>query len=184
MIRLRHVALSLLLLAAATQHATSAPLWMYNVHSKEELRIPTPPPSRVSTRDWRRANHFFRSRKANKRRTTHPRLLRTLAHIQSHFGGKRIEIVSGYRAPVPGDTLNSYHQVGRAADFRIVGVSKETLFAYCQSLPKLGCGYYPNARFVHVDVRGTATVWVDRSPPGQPRDYVPAARRWLRARGL
>lgn len=184
MIRPRHILLSLLLLAAATQYAVGAPLWMYNVHSEEELRITPPPPARVSTGDWRRANHFFRSRKAKKRRTTHPRLLRTLAHIQSHFGGKRIEVFSGFRAPVVGDPLNSYHQVGRAADIRIVGVSKEALFAYCRSLPRLGCGYYPRTQFVHVDVRGTATVWVDLSSAGSPRNYVRSARRWLRARGI
>ena len=55
----------------------------------------------------------------------HPRLLRTLAHIQRRFGNRRIEVISGFRAPADGDELNSYHQVGRAVDLRIAGVSKE-----------------------------------------------------------
>ena len=83
----------------------------------------------------------------------HPRLLRTLAHIQQHFESRRIEVVSGYRVPERREELNSYHQVGRAVDIYLDGVSKEDLFQYCRSLERVGCGYYPEARFVHVDVR-------------------------------
>jgi len=39
----------------------------------------------------------------------------------------------------------------------------------------VGCGYYPNGSFVHVDVRPYATgrvVWVDASRPGEPSRYV------------
>lgn len=182
--RWRYTLLAFVLLLGATTHALGAPLWLYSVHTQEELRIPSLRPSRISKRSWRLANHFFRSRKTLQRRTVHPRLLRTLAHIQRHFDNRRIEVVSGYRTPVAGDVLNSYHQVGRAADIRIVGVPKATLFAYCRTLPHMGCGYYPRAEFVHIDVRSKAAIWVDRSPPGSPRDYVANPRAWLRSHGI
>lgn len=176
--------LLLLLLLANASHAVGASLWLYNVHSKEELHVVAMEPTGMMGRTWRRANHFFRSWRTQQRRTVHPRLLRTLAHIQSHFGKRRIEIISGYRTPAVGNELNSYHQVGRAADVRIVGVPKAELFAYCRTLKRMGCGYYPKAEFVHVDVRGTSAIWVDRSPPGQKRDYAADPRRWLRLHGL
>jgi len=182
--RWRYAILALLLLLGASSRAWGGTLWLYNVHSEEELRIPTLAPSRVNVTSLRRANRFFRSRKTQRRRAVHPRLLRALAHVQQHFDNRRIEVVSGYRTPAEGQDLNSYHQVGRAADVFISGVSKEMLFRFCRTLARMGCGYYPKAKFVHFDVRGTSAVWVDRSAPGEPRDYVSNPRRWLHAHGL
>ena len=182
--RWRYALLVLLLLLGATARAWGSTLWLYNVHSEEELRVPALAASHVDLPTLRRLNRFLRSRKTQLRRPVHPRLLRTLAHIQRHFGNRRIEIISGYRTPGKGDELNSYHQVGRASDVRIVGVAKAELFAYCRTLARMGCGYYPKAEFVHIDVRGTSAIWVDHSAPGKPRDYAPDARGWLRAHGL
>lgn len=168
--------------ACMPAQAAAERLWMHSVHLNEELRVSVA--SELSFKDWRLANHFFRSRKTKQRRTVHPRLLRLLRHLQKHFGNRKLELISGYRQPEKGERLNSYHQVGRAADIRIPGIPKEELFRYCQTLSDVGCGYYPNAEFVHLDVRGTSTVWVDISRPGQPRNYVSNARAWLRARNL
>lgn len=159
---------------------SSASLWIYSVHSHEELRILSLRPDRVDEVIWRKANRFWRSRRTKMRRTVHPRLLRKLSHIQTHFGGIRLELISGYRTPAAGDKLSSYHQVGRAADIRIPGVPKRVLFEYCRTLDRTGCGFYPNSEFVHVDVRGQSAIWVDLSPPGQPRRYVAGAANWLR----
>lgn len=182
--RWRYALLTILLLLAAMSRASGSTLWIYNVHTEEELVLSRLAPARMDARTWRRANRFFRSWRTQKRRPMHPRLLRTLAHIQRHFGNRRIEIISGYRAPAQGDELNSYHQVGRAVDLRIDGVSKGQLFLYCRSLARMGCGFYPAAEFVHIDVRGSSAIWVDRSAPGAPRDYVDNPERWLRAHGL
>jgi hypothetical protein len=54
-------------------------------------------------------------------------------------------------------------------------VPNDELFAVCRKLRDVACGYYPNNRFVHVDVRpyGTGRVtWVDVSDPGEPSRYV------------
>lgn len=160
------------------------PLWIHNVHTGDTLRVrPFGRLGRPAPRAWRAVNRLFRSWRTDQRRTIHPRLLRVLLRVQQHFGGRRIELVSGYRVPENADALSSYHQVGRAADIRIEGVDKRALFEYCrrlQATEPLGCGYYPNTSFVHIDVRGTSGLWVDLSASGEGRDYVPDPLAWLR----
>jgi Bacterial protein of unknown function (DUF882) len=101
----------------------------------------------------------------------------------NQFAGRRIEVVSGYRVPEDTDNLSSYHQVGRAADVRIPGVRNRALFNFCRALQAqapLGCGYYPNGNFVHIDVRGRPALWVDLGRPGAGRRYVADPVGWLR----
>jgi hypothetical protein len=103
------------------------------------------------------------------------RLLERMELAVDHFrkAGERahVVLVSGYRPRSTG----SYHSTGRAADFRIEGVSNEALVAFCKTLPDTGCGYYPNSLFVHMDVRepGAGHVsWIDASRPGEAPRYV------------
>ena len=101
-------------------------------------------------------------------------LLTRVAAIAKHFPSRTISLVSGYRPQSRG----SLHQLGRALDLRVAGVTNEELVAFCKSLRDTGCGYYPNSSFVHVDVRnpGTGTVtWIDTSGPGDTPHYV---TRW------
>ncbi len=127
--------------------------------------------SRVS----RRAQEGFArvlSTHAGKRHTIHPRLIATIAEISDHFGGKTIEVVSGFRQPAKGQRgARSKHHEGAAIDFHIAGVRNSELRDFCRSIKKLGCGYYPNNTFVHVDVRDKATTWVDLARPGEPARY-------------
>jgi hypothetical protein len=54
-------------------------------------------------------------------------------------------------------------------------VPKEAVFAVCRRLRDVGCGYYPENRFIHLDVRAYGTghvAWVDASKPGEPSRYV------------
>jgi uncharacterized protein YcbK (DUF882 family) len=158
-------------------------LWLRNVHTGEELRI------RPFGRDgiplyvpWGRANHLFRSWRSGEARPINPRLLRVLAHVQERFGGRRIELVSGYRVPDDRDHLSSYHQIGRGADLFIFGISNRAIFDLCRSgtLGPLGCGLYPTAQsHVHIDVRSRPGVWVDLSRNGEPAIYLPRAREWI-----
>ncbi len=85
----------------------------------------------------------------------------------------RVFVISGYR---PG-SKGSFHQSGKALDFRIDGVKNEELVAYCKTLSDVGCGYYPNSSFVHMDVRAPGTghvAWIDASGPGESPNYVAA----------
>jgi len=101
-----------------------------------------------------------------------PRLLALLGLVSDHFGGRTIEVISGYRAYSPSQyNPHSNHNYGRAIDFRIVGVKNEELRDFCRTLRNTGCGYYPNSTFVHLDVRETKAFWIDWSRPGEPPDY-------------
>jgi uncharacterized protein YcbK (DUF882 family) len=101
-----------------------------------------------------------------------PRLLALVGIVSDHFGGRPIEVVSGFRAYTPTQyTPHSNHNLGRALDFRIRGVKNEELWTFCRTLRNAGCGYYPNSTFVHLDVRDAKTFWIDRSRPGEPPQY-------------
>jgi hypothetical protein len=100
-----------------------------------------------------------------------PRLVWVLGEIQEAFPGRSVVIMSGYRP----HAHTSYHQRGKALDLYVQGVANEDLFALCRTLRDVGCGFYPNNSFVHLDVRpfGSAkATWVDVSDPGTPSRYV------------
>lgn len=92
-------------------------------------------------------------------------------HFRKGTESARVVIVSGYRPRSGG----SYHSTGRALDFRIDGVANDALVAFCKTLPDTGCGFYPSAGFVHMDVRDSGTghvAWTDVSRPGETPHYV------------
>lgn len=100
-----------------------------------------------------------------------PRLVWVLGEIQEAFPGRSVVIMSGYRP----HAHTSYHQRGKALDLYVQGVANEDLFGLCRTLRDVGCGYYPNNSFVHIDVRGYGSakaMWVDVSDPGTPSKYV------------
>ena len=89
--------------------------------------------------------------------------------IREHFG-KAVTITSGYRTPAHnaavGGAKSSQHLLGRAADFRVQGVSVEEVAAYAESLmPDWGgVGRYPvkagrTTGWVHVDTRADKARW-------------------------
>jgi uncharacterized protein YcbK (DUF882 family) len=98
-----------------------------------------------------------------------PRVVERLEVVADHFrkDGQLPRIVL-----VPGNkprTSGSMHASGRALDFKIDGVANEEVVAFCKTLDDTGCGFYPTAGFVHVDVRdhGIGHVsWIDVSKPG------------------
>lgn len=114
-------------------------------------------------------------------RRLHPRLALMLQRVVERFPNRAIEIVSGWR---PRARASSRHHHARAIDFRIAGVSRETLRDFLRTFDRAGVGYYPNSVFVHLDVRDTRGYWIDRSGPGERPDYGrwPPSRGWVEAR--
>ncbi len=106
-----------------------------------------------------------------------PRLISLLGIVSDHFGGRKIEVISGFRPYTPTQhTPHSNHNVGKAIDFRVVGVPNEVLRDFCRTLKNTGCGYYPNSTFVHMDARSSQAFWIDYSRPGEaPRYDAPNA---------
>jgi len=100
----------------------------------------------------------------------HPRLLWALERISQAFPQRALVVLSGYRRESHG-----YHPRGRAIDISVYGVDNVQLFEFCRTLNDVGCGYYPNNKFVHVDVREYGSKhpqWIDVAGPGQPSVYV------------
>jgi hypothetical protein len=111
-------------------------------------------------------------RRTGKTWTIDERLIRMVSMVSDHFGGRAIRVVSGFRPWSPDQyTTESKHNVGRAMDFSIPGVPNEVVRDFCRSLPDVGCGYYPNSSFVHLDVREESAYWIDYSGPGEAPRY-------------
>ncbi len=103
------------------------------------------------------------------------RLIRMIATVSDHFGGRAIRVVSGFRPYRPTQyTPHSRHNLGHAVDFTIPGVPNTALRDFCRTLPNVGCGYYPNSSFVHMDVREMSAYWVDFAGPGEAPRYATA----------
>jgi hypothetical protein len=111
----------------------------------------------------------------------HPRLVRLLAAISDHFGGRDLVLVSGRRDAVGFTQETSRHVSGSATDIRVDGIPRRALWDFCRSLSSTGCGYYPRSTFVHVDVRDRAAQWVDWSRPGRRPQYGNLTGPWRRA---
>lgn len=107
-----------------------------------------------------------------------PRLVWLLQKIADAFPFRAVYIYSGYRPHRDKAATQGHHSMhgdGRAMDIQIHGIPNETLFQLCRKLDDVGCGYYPNSKFVHVDVRKPGTghaFWIDTSGPGEPSHYV------------
>lgn len=113
-----------------------------------------------------RASHVLRCRRTEAEKPIAPRLLMLLSHVEDHFDGKPLEIVSGYRNQ---RKKTSNHFKGTATDIRIAGVAPRKVREFAETLDGggMGLGLYPRSGFVHIDVRPSPSYrWIDYSPPG------------------
>jgi hypothetical protein len=100
-----------------------------------------------------------------------PRLIWVMEQLAEAFPRRTLYIMSGYRQ----NGHSGFHGKGKAIDLFVQDVPNEQVFEVCRRLHDVGCGYYPNNRFVHVDVRPYGTdrvLWVDDSLPGTPSHYL------------
>lgn len=123
-------------------------------------------------------SHLLRCKRTGDKKDIAPRLLTKLGQIYDHFGGHRIEVVSGYRNQ---RRTSSHHFDGSATDIRITGVLPGKLRAFAETLDEggMGIGIYPRSGFVHVDVRPPPSFrWIDwaRNNPNSPDKRPP--RGW------
>ncbi|APR86076.1 Hypothetical protein A7982_11425 [Minicystis rosea] len=134
-----------------------------------ELLPDEPDPEALARGEWARGV-----------RLVHPRLLWALQRIADAFPWRTLYIYSGYRhdpdfrTQKPG-SHHSMHSEARALDMTVMGIPNAALFQVCRKLEDIGCGFYPNNRFVHVDVRRSGSghpMWIDTSGPGEPSHYV------------
>ena len=136
----------------------------------------------VIAKSSKRVDHLLRSLRTGKQARINRRLLGLLTKVSDHFGGRTIVIVSGFRPySAKQYTRNSRHNHGEAVDFKVTGVPTDVVFERCRQFDDVGCGYYPNSGFIHMDVRGRNTQWTDYSRPGQAPNYAKRKKHPSRA---
>ena len=141
---------------------------LYRIWSRETERVRmVDAHGRVKPATQRMMREFLRPRESGKRKTPNARLLSLIAQVSDHYGGRRLDVVSGFRLAGGFTRSTSRHVAGEAMDFRIPGVPLTELRDYCQHFEHAGVGYYPRSQFVHLDVRVQSARWTDWSLPGQ-----------------
>jgi uncharacterized protein YcbK (DUF882 family) len=111
---------------------------------------------------YRRFRRFMRCQRTGAETPLDPRLLELLYKL-SQRTRQRIQVVSGFRAPMFSTADLSYHTRGMAADIRIPGMTPLMVRDLAESMGVGGLGYYPTSQFVHVDVRSERARWTDFS---------------------
>jgi hypothetical protein len=134
---------------------------LFNIWNREALPL-------LAGRPYKRPFQLFLRDHYTKESTlADTRLATVLAAAALKFRAPRVEIVSGYRSPKYNLMLRkkghqvareSQHMQGTAIDFRIRGVTTETLRDFVRGLHVGGVGYYPRTRFVHADT-GKIRYW-------------------------
>jgi uncharacterized protein YcbK (DUF882 family) len=114
----------------------------------------------ADAKSYRRLRHFMRCLRTGAETPLDPRLIELLYRL-SQRTGQRIQIVSGFRAPMFSTADLSYHTRGMAADIRIPGMTPLMVRDLAEAMGVGGLGYYPTSQFVHVDVRTERARWID-----------------------
>ncbi len=157
----------------AARPKTPGVVHIHRVATKEDLTLRVHDRrGRISPTASKQIEHVMRSPNSGAAHAIDPRLVALLGVVSDHFGSRKIEVISGFRPYTPTQyTQHSNHNHGRAMDFRVTGVPNETVRDFCRTLRNVGCGYYPNSVFVHMDVRAASAYWIDYSKPGEPPRY-------------
>lgn len=151
----------------------TATFYRIATHTRSRIRL-VDTTRRATRAAIRRLGLMMRPRGARPRETfPNPpaRLLELLARVSDHFGGRVIQIVSGYRHAGGYTRESSQHTHGHAIDIHIDGVPNTELRDYLRTFDRVGVGYYPRSTFVHFDVRTRSAYWVDWSRPGEAPHY-------------
>lgn len=147
-------------------------LMMTNPHTGEKIRTIYWTPTEGYLREsLDSVSHFMRDFRQNQVKAIDPLLLDIVHAISLHIGTHRkFEVMSGFRSPKTNQMLarrsknvakKSYHMKAKAMDFQVKGVSSQDLRRIALSLRAGGVGYYPGARYIHVDT-GEVRTWVYR----------------------
>lgn len=144
-------------------------LMMTNPHTGEKIRTIYWTPNEGYIREsLASVSHFMRDFRQNQVKAVDPALLDIVHAISLNIGGSRkFEVMSGYRSPKTNRMLarrsknvakKSYHMRAKAMDFQVKNISSRDLRRIALALKAGGVGYYPGARYIHVD-SGSVRTW-------------------------
>lgn len=168
----RFLAAVILLFACSTlsraANVPSAPLpeyrlRMYHLHTLESIDIVYKRGDEYISSAMDQLDHFLRDHRTGDVIELNPHVFDLLHDLTVALGRPNtvIDIVCGYRTPWSNEFLrrttsgvaeHSLHMEGEAVDIRIPGVPTAQLRNVALGLHRGGVGYYPESRFVHVDV--------------------------------
>jgi uncharacterized protein YcbK (DUF882 family) len=114
----------------------------------------------VEASSYRALRHLMRCLRTGAETPMDPRLIELLYRIAQRTHQK-IQLVSGFRAPMFSLATLSYHTRGMAADIRVPGMTPLMVRDLARAMGVKGIGYYPVSQFVHVDVRDEHQEWTD-----------------------
>jgi uncharacterized protein YcbK (DUF882 family) len=157
--------------ALAAIERFSAPkrsLFMYNIHTDQELDVRYYAQGRYQPDALKQINYLLRDYRTGEIKPIRKELLNLLYSISRTLDGPaQFHIISGYRSPETNAMLrrrskqvakNSLHMKGEAVDIRIPDYDTRRLRNVCMKLKAGGVGYYPESDFVHVDI-GRVRYW-------------------------
>jgi uncharacterized protein YcbK (DUF882 family) len=160
--------------AATASGAAKAPertLSFFNTHTGERLKTTYCTGGCYRPEALEQLNHIMRDFRVNEVKPIDPRVFDLLHELGGTLEtDSPFHIISGYRSPETNAMLrerggagtgvasHSLHMVGQAIDIRVPGVRLEHLRDAAKSLKIGGVGFYPDLKFVHVDV-GRVRYW-------------------------
>jgi len=138
-------------------------LRLYHTHTDERIDVVYRRGDQYVPSALVRLDQFLRDHRTGDVIQLDPRLFDLLHDLTVALGRPEteIDIICGYRTPWSNEFLrrtssgvasHSLHMLGEAIDIRIPGVSTTELRDAALGLGRGGVGYYPESRFVHVDV--------------------------------
>ncbi|HLL22261.1 MAG TPA: DUF882 domain-containing protein [Kofleriaceae bacterium] len=146
----------------------SGDVWLRAENLQEEVKVNIyKPDGSFDDAALAKLDELFRCRATGEVRAVRSELYEQLSRIYDHFGGKRVDLVSGFRMK---ERNSSRHHHASAMDIRIKGISIREMYAYAETLDggDMGIGLYPSSQFVHVDFRAPGEPsyrWTDHSGP-------------------
>ncbi len=159
---------------AEAARAVTAPvrsLSFLHTHTGERLKVEYCSAGRYQSDALQEINRLLRDFRINEVRPIDPSLLDLLHELGGTLETDApFHVISGYRSPQTNRMLQarggghsgvasgSLHQVGKAIDIRLPGVTLDQLRSAARSLKLGGVGYYPSSNFVHLDT-GRVRYW-------------------------
>lgn len=163
-------------LAAAAGPALAAPvaasgerrIAFLNLHTGEYLQATYWQDGQYVAEELAAINRVLRDHYNDQVGVMEPQLIESLYRLQQKLGVKRpYQVISGYRSPETNARLRerdravakkSLHMSGQAVDVRLPHGDLERLLLAAREMRSGGVGYYPNSKFVHLDV-GRFRTW-------------------------
>lgn len=155
-------------LAVSAKVSSQKELVFYNVYTHENLKAVYWKDGMYMPDGLARINHIFRDIRTGREREIDINLLDMLFDIKEQIKSKEpYHIISGYRTPKSNAILSkrkkgvakkSLHMYGKAVDISMPGYSLRGIRKVAKKLHAGGIGYYPQSKFLHLDV-GEVRYW-------------------------